>query len=218
MQINELRKPSRSTTDRSNVQSLAELKYHPTPKPWCEIEERENGRDRYEPKAHNGRSSVSPQFGEDENERKWRNLKQSRIENGEHWKKFDQDITATLRIADAYVDDKKRALRAATDKEKSLRAECNKIVKENDRLMGIQSDNIAIHREVTKRLDNNLQSMIVNHNELDHQVRESKLQNRLHREEFERLLKVANQRNYSNPKDEENTGTGCQLANSTELL
>ncbi len=45
--------------------------------------------------------------------------------------------------------------------------------------------------------------MIVNRNELDHQLRESKLQNRLDREEFERLLKAANQRSYSNPKDDE---------------
>ncbi len=83
--------------------------------------------------------------------------------------------------------------------------------------MSIQSDNVAIHREVTKRLDNDLQSMIVNHNKLHHQLRESKLQNSLDREELERLLKVANQRSYSNPKDEENTGTGRQLANSMEL-
>ncbi len=122
-----------------------------------------------------------------------------------------------MRRADAYVDNKKRALCATTDKEKSLSEECDKIVKENDRLMGVQSDNAAIHREVTKRLDNDLQSMIVNRNELDHQLRESKLQNRLDREEFERLLKAANQHSYSNPKDEENTGTGHELANSTEL-
>ncbi len=116
------------------------------------------------------------------------------------------------------MDDTKRALRAATYKDKSLREECNKIVKENDRLMGIQYENVAIHREVTKKLDNDLQSMIVNHNELDHQLRECKLQNRLDREEFERLLKAINQRSYSNPKDEEKAGTGRQLANSMELL
>ncbi len=52
MQINDARKPSRSTSDQSDVESVAELEYHPTPKLWCEIEERENGRDRYEPKAH----------------------------------------------------------------------------------------------------------------------------------------------------------------------
>ncbi len=62
------------------------------------------------------------------------------------------------------------ALQAASDKEKSLREECEKIVKENDRLMGVQSENVAIHREVTKKLDNELQSMIVNCNELDHQL------------------------------------------------
>ncbi len=59
--------------------------------------------------------------------------------------------------------------------------------------------------------------MIVNHKELNHQLRESKLQNRLDREEFERLQKVANQHNFSNLKDEENTGTVHQLENSKEL-
>ncbi len=49
-------------------------------------------------------------------------LKHSHIDNGEQWKKFDQDITDSLRIADAYVDKKKRALRRAADKEKSLRS------------------------------------------------------------------------------------------------
>ncbi len=101
---------------------------------------------------------------------------------------FDQDIRDTLRIADAYVDDKKRALHTTADKEKSLRAECERIVKENDRLLSIQSGSVEIHREVTNRLDNDLKSMITDHNKLDQQCRESKLQSRLDREEFERLI------------------------------
>ncbi len=32
MQINDARKPSRSTSDRSEVESLAEFEFHPTPK------------------------------------------------------------------------------------------------------------------------------------------------------------------------------------------
>ncbi len=88
--------------------------------------------------------------------------------------------------------------------------EWDKILKENDRLMSIQSDNVTIHREVTKKLDNDLQSMIVNCKELHDQLRENKLQNRLNREEFERLLKSANQHSYSNE-------TGRQLVNSIEL-
>ncbi len=83
--------------------------------------------------------------------------------------------------------------------------------------MSIQSDNVTIQREVTKKLDNDLQFMIVNCKELHDQLRENKLQNRLNREEFERLLKAANQHSYSNPKDKENTETGRQLANSIEL-
>ncbi len=156
-------------------------------------------------------------------------LKQSHIDNGEQWKKFDQDITDTIRIADAYVDDRKRALRATADKEKSLRSECEKIVKENNRLLGIQSENVAIHRQVTNRLDNDLKPIITDRNELDHQLIESKLQSRLDREEFERLLLLANQHKVAVQKEEENKSfshqeaqkfhnpTGHHMANSTEL-
>ncbi len=203
MQINDARKPSRSTSDRSEVEILADFEFCPTPKLWQGIEERENGRDRYEPKTYNGRSSVSPQFGENENERNGEASNSPVLRMVNNGTKFDQDITDTLRIADAYVDDKRMALQAASDKEKSLREECEKIVKENHMLMCIQSENVAIQREVTKKLDNELQSMIVNHNELDHQLRESKLQNRMDREEFEKLLKATNQCSYSNPKDDE---------------
>ncbi len=59
--------------------------------------------------------------------------------------------------------------------------------------MGIQSENVALHTEVNNRLHNDLHSMIVNCNKFDHQIGK------------ERLLKVANQRNFSNPKEEENT-------------
>ncbi len=152
-----------------------------------EVEERMQG------KIYDGRSLIFPQFGDDENEHKWQSLKQSRIDNGEQWKMFERDITDTLRIADAYVDDKKRALCATADKEKFLRAECERIVKENDRLLDIQSENVAIHRQVTNRLDNDLKSMITDHNELEQQLRESKLPSRLDKEEFERLLPLANQ-------------------------
>ncbi len=101
MQINDDRKPSLSPSDHSEEESLADFEFSPTPKLWQGFEERENGQDRYKPKTYDGRSSVSPQFCENENERKWRSLKQSHVDNGEQWKKFDQDITDTLRIADA---------------------------------------------------------------------------------------------------------------------
>ncbi len=109
-----------------------------------------------EEKSFDGRSLISPQCGNDQNIRKWQSLKRSCIDSNEQWKKFDQDITDTLRIDDEYMDDKKRVLRAVADKEKSLRSECDRIVKENNRLLGLQSENVAIHRQVTNRLDNDL--------------------------------------------------------------
>ncbi len=96
--------------------------------------------------------------------------------------------------ANAYVYDKKNALLAAADKAKSLRAECERMVKENDKLIYLQSQNVTIHREVTTAV----------RNELDHQLTASKYQNRLDREEFERLLQVANQHKVEVQKEEEN--------------
>ncbi len=82
------------------------------------------------------------------------------------------------------MDDKKRALRATADTEKSLRSESEIIVREKDRLLGIQSENVAIHIHVTSRLDNDLKSMMTDHNKLKQQLRESKLQCRMDKEEF----------------------------------
>ncbi len=73
------------------------------PKPWHEVEERMQGRAQYGRKIYDGRSLISPQFGDDENVRKWESLKQSCIDNRGEWQKFNQDITDTLRIADAYL-------------------------------------------------------------------------------------------------------------------
>ncbi len=128
------------------------------------------GQAQYGRKIYDGRSLISPQFGDDENVWKWQSLKQSRIDNGEQWKHFDQDITDTLRIADVYMDDKKRVLRATADKEKSLRSECKRIVKQNDRLFGIQSENVAIQRQVSSRLDNDLKSMMTDRNNLNNNL------------------------------------------------
>ncbi len=64
-----------------------------------------------------------------------------------------------MRQTDAYIYDKERALLAAADKEKFLRAECERMVKENDKLRYLQSQNVTIRREVSTKLDEDLQSM-----------------------------------------------------------
>ncbi len=50
--------------------------------------------------------------------------------------------------------------------EKSLKAECERMVKENDKLRYLQSQNVTIHREVTTKLDEDLQSLTEVRNEL----------------------------------------------------
>ncbi len=119
------------------------------------------------------------------------------------------------------MEDKSAALRAAEQKEKSLREEYLKIKIEKDKLMTKQSQSAVMHREITQKLDNDLQSMIANRNELDHQRRDSKLTVRLETEEYEKRLDTANQRSMAFQKlanpNEEKALTGRQLANSTEL-
>ncbi len=84
-----------------------------------------------------------------------------------------------------------------------------------------QSQSAAMHREVTQKLHNDLQSMIANCNELDHQLRDSKLMIRLEREEYEKCLDTVNQRSIAFQKfsnsNEEKALTGRQLAKSTDL-
>ncbi len=64
-----------------------------------------------------------------------------------------------MRQADAYVINKQGALEAAADMENFLRAECEEMRKENDRLNNLQSVNVTFHREVTSKLDEELQAM-----------------------------------------------------------
>ncbi len=58
--------------------------------------------------------------------------------------------------------------------------------------------------------------MITNHNELDKQLRESKLKTRMDREEFERLLQAANQCKVALQKEEENKSFSHQEAHRKE--
>ncbi len=64
-----------------------------------------------------------------------------------------------MRQADAFFLDKQRALEAAAEMEKSLIAECERMKDENDKLMKLNSANVTFHREVTAKLDEDLQSM-----------------------------------------------------------
>ncbi len=83
MRINQLRKTSHSISDNSDVDSQRGIEYHPTPKPWLESEERFRGQDRSGPKIHDSRSQISPQFGDDENERRWQKIREARNDDGE---------------------------------------------------------------------------------------------------------------------------------------
>ncbi len=118
------------------------------------------------------------------------------------------------------MEDKSVALREVGQKEKSLREEYLKIKIENDKLKTKQSQSAAMHREVAQKVDSELQLMIADHNELEHQLRDSKLMIRMEREEYEKRLDTANQcsiafQKFSNP-NEDKALTGRQLANSTK--
>ncbi len=110
-----LRMDRHSISDQSDIES--QLEYNPTLRLLHENEERRRGRDQFGQNIHDGRSDDSPYFGEDDNECRWQRLKESCKEKREQWKLFDQEITDTMRQADAFVCDKKIALIAAADKE-----------------------------------------------------------------------------------------------------
>ncbi len=130
-----------------------------------------------------------------------------------------------MRQTDVIIYDKKRALLAAANKERSFRAKCEKMVFINKKLRLLQAKKVEIHKEVAMKLNEDQQSMIVAQNEFDEQLRASKYQNRLDREEFD----VSNQRKVAVQKEEENESfsnndaqkfsrqTGHHMANSTEL-
>ncbi len=122
------------------------------------------------------------------NERSWQNLRKSLIENDEQWKLFDNDVSDTLRLADALMEDTFAALRYAAQQEKSLREEYLKIKIENEKLKKKPSQSVAMHREVAQKLDSELQSIIADRNDLEHQLRDSKLTIRMEREEYEKHL------------------------------
>ncbi len=166
----------------------------------------------------------------DDNEQRLCKLKESLYENRDEREKFDQEVFDTLRQVDAYVIDKQRSLEAVADTEQSLRAECEKMRKENEKLNHLQSVNVTFHRDVTTKLDKDLQSMTSAQNELLQKLRVSKFQSDLDREEFKKQLQVANQRKvathneeeynsfthrngqiHSNPKTEDNFRTGHHM-------
>ncbi len=65
----------------------------------------------------------------------------------------------SLRLADALVKDKSATLCKAAHKEKSLREEYLRIKIENDKFKTKQSQSAVMHREVTMKLDSELQSI-----------------------------------------------------------
>ncbi len=104
---------------------------------------------------------------------------------------------------------------------------------ENDKLKKLNSVNVTFQRDVTVKLDEDLQSVTIIRNELQQKLRKSNFQKNLDREEYERLLQIADQcnvavrneeednsfslryrQNDSNPnyRSESNPGTGLQLA------
>ncbi len=210
-----------SVSGHSDIESSAEPEYHVTPAIWLENKERGTSTEWWRPVVNNDLMLRNTQLYENLNERSLQNLRKSWIENEEQWKLFDNDISDTLRLADALVEDKSAALRDAAQKEKSLREEYLKIKIENDKLKTKKSQSAAMHREVAQKLDSELQSMIADHNELKHQLKDSKLTIRMEREEYKKRLDTANQssmafQKFSNP-NEDKALTGHQLVNSEEL-
>ncbi len=125
---------------------------------------------------------------------RWQILKKSCLKNSDEWVRFDEDMSNTLRAADAMIDDKKKALHAAPEKEKFLRAEYKRMGTENELLLIRQSEKVEMHLKIAEQLDGELQSTVANRDKLVTQLNESKLKRKIEKEEYEKLLDEANQR------------------------
>ncbi len=90
------------------------------------------------------------------------------------------------------VAESQEALERANRNERSLILECEKMINENDKFKKLNSVNITFQRDITEKLDSDLQSMIQVHNELHQHLRVMNLQNNLDSEEFQKWLKIAN--------------------------
>ncbi len=96
--------------------------------------------------------------------------------------------------------------------------------------------NITFKREVITKLDEDLQAIKSAQNKLQQKLRMIKFQKNIYREEYERLLQIANQhkvaahneeeynsfsqqngQNHSNPRNGDNFTTSCHMTNGTEL-
>ncbi len=105
---------------------------------------------------------------------------------------------------------------------------------EKDKLKKLNSVNVTFHRDITDKLDSDLQSMTQVSNELQQQLRVMNLQKNLDRKEFEKWLQIVNQytvvvhtderdESFSHrlrhnlPKPNCSSRTVHQLVNSTEL-
>ncbi len=71
--------------------------------------------------------------------------------------------------------------------------------------------NVTFHRDITDKLDSDLQSMTLVHNEFQQQLRFMNLQKNLDREESEKCLQIANQRTQVMNTDEEDDSFSHQL-------
>ncbi len=139
-----------SVSGHQDIESSAVAEHHVMPSTWLENEEGGISTERQRPVVNGDLTLADARLYDNLNEHSWQNLRKSLFENE---KLFDNDVSDTLRLADALVEDKSAALYEAAHKEKSLREEYLRIKIENDKLKTKQSQSAAMHREVTMKLD-----------------------------------------------------------------
>ncbi len=83
----------------------------------------------------------------------------SQHENVKDWRTFDEEVASTLRQVNPFVLNKQKDLEAGAEMEKSLKAECERMKDENDKLKKLNFVKVTFHREVMTKLNEDLQSM-----------------------------------------------------------
>ncbi len=88
----------------------------------------------------------------------------------------NEGVAQTLHQTDMMVAERQETLERGSRNERSLLLECKKMRDENNKLKKLNSVNGTFHRGITDKLDEDLQSMILVHNELQQQLRIMNLQ------------------------------------------
>ncbi len=108
-------------------------------------------------------------------------------------RKIDNEVRDAFNSAEKLVVKKEEALDIANSNEKSLLLERENMKDEYEKLKRLHSVNMAFHKDHIKQLVDSMQSMTIDCDDLQQQLRVVHLHKNLQKEEYEKLQQKADQ-------------------------